>query len=404
MKVSVIGQGYVGLTIAMGAAAVGHRVIGLDVNEKLISQLSQGNSYVPGVNKELLVRLIQSSQYLPTSDSNLINDSEVIIIAVPTPLTIDRKPDLTYIESAINVISKNMKTPALIVNESTSYPGTLQNFIKLKLEKLSKQKHLFAAAPERVDPGNEKWTLYNTPRVIAGLTDEATDKAIEFYSTFCEKVYRAPNAEVAEASKLFENTFRQINIALVNEFSEISKKLGFSANDAIKAASTKPFGFMPFFPSIGVGGHCIPVDPSYLSFISESFGAKAKFIELANQTNLLMPKKVALMLQTELGGSLKDTRIQLAGIAYKPDVSDMRESPAIELMIELEKLGAKVSWFDPLVGEFNNKVSAQIDPTIDLGLIVTPHKEIDFSVWKNSGTKVLDLSANSKDFGWPKFL
>jgi UDP-N-acetyl-D-glucosamine dehydrogenase len=246
--------------------------------------------------------------------------------------------------------------------------------------------------------------LNNTPRVISGLNSEATKKAVEFYSTFCAEIYQAPSAEVAEASKIFENTFRQINIALVNEFSEIAHKIGFSAHEAIKAAATKPFGFMPFFPSIGVGGHCIPVDPTYLSYISEKFGMEAKFINLANAVNSNRPEKIALRIKEELGGSLLGKHIQIAGIAYKPDVSDLRESPALQLIEQLADLGAKVSWFDPLVESYNNHKSEPLNPNVDIGLIITPHSQIDFSIWKEANVKVLDLSANSKNYGWPKFL
>jgi UDP-N-acetyl-D-glucosamine dehydrogenase len=404
MKVTVIGQGYVGLTVAVGAAKANHQVIGFDVNKGLITELSRGDTYVPGINKIELIELIRSGNYKPSVEVSDIQHSEIVVIAVPTPLTSERKPDLQYVNSAINVIAENLKNTALIVNESTSYPGTLRNFIKPALEQLSIVEYLFAAAPERVDPGNNQWTLTNTPRVISGLTDEATNKAIKFYSTFCEEIYRAPNSEVAEASKIFENTFRQINIALVNEFSEISEKLGFSASDAIKAASTKPFGFMPFYPSIGVGGHCIPIDPSYLSYISEKFGVRANFIELANKTNLQMPQKVAGKIQRYFEGDIKDKRIQIAGIAYKPNVEDMRESPAVRLIDELNALGAEAIWHDPLVKFYKTQKSVPLDPSVDLGLIVTPHSEINFSIWQEAGTKVFDLSATKNDFGWPKFL
>jgi len=404
MKVTVIGQGYVGLTVAVGAAKSNHQVIGFDVNKELVTELSRGDSYVPGIDKIELIELIRSGNYKPSVEVSDIQNSEIVVIAVPTPLTSERKPDLQYVNSAINIVAENLKNSALIVNESTSYPGTLRNFIKPALEQLSKEEYLFAAAPERVDPGNSQWTLTNTPRVISGLTEEATNKAIKFYSTFCEKIYRAPNSEVAEASKIFENTFRQINIALVNEFSEISEKLGFSASDAIKAASTKPFGFMPFYPSIGVGGHCIPIDPSYLSYISEKFGVRANFIDLANKTNLQMPQKVAEKIQRYFGGDIKDKRIQIAGIAYKPNVEDMRESPAVRLIDELNALGAEAIWHDPLVKLYKTQKSVPLDPSVDLGLIVTPHSEIDFSIWQKAGTKVFDLSATMSDFGWPKFL
>ncbi len=404
MKVAIFGQGYVGLTLSFFASQAGHKIVGFDINRNLIADLLKGSTYVPGIDSKKLFELIKSGQYLPTHDFSDVQGAEILILAVPTPLDKARNPDLALLKSATELIAQKFANNALIVNESTSYPGTLRNVIKPILDKSKLAIFQFASAPERVDPGNNKWMLKNTPRVISGLDSEATSKAIKFYSTFCMEIYKAPSVEVAEASKIFENTFRQINIALVNEFSEIAHKIGFSAHEAIKAAATKPFGFMPFFPSIGVGGHCIPVDPTYLSYISEKFGMEAKFINLANAVNSIRPKKIALRIKEESGGSLLNQHIQIAGIAYKPDVSDLRESPAIELMEELTGLGAKVSWFDPLVKNYNNHKSEPLDSNIDIGLIVTPHSQIDFSLWKEANVKVLDLSANSINYGWPKFL
>lgn len=404
MKVAIFGQGYVGLTLSIAASQVGHKVIGFDKNKNLINDLLKGSTYVPGIDSKDLSELIKSGNYLPTYDFSLVQGAQILILAVPTPLDEARNPDLASLKLVSELIAQKFANNALIVNESTSYPGTLRDVIKPILDKSILATYKFASAPERVDPGNEKWILANTPRVISGLDREATDTAINFYSTFCKEIYRAPSAEVAEASKIFENTFRQINIALVNEFSEIAHKIGFSAHEAIEAAATKPFGFMPFFPSIGVGGHCIPVDPSYLSYISKKFGVEAQFINLANAVNLSRPRKIALRIQDELGGSLLNKYIQIAGIAYKPDVPDLRESPAVELMNELKGLGAKISWSDPLVKNYNNQESEPLDPNIDIGLIVTPHSQIDFSIWKEADVKVLDLSANSINYGWPKFL
>jgi len=404
MKIAVLGQGYVGLTLSIAASNVGHTVIGFDISSEIINALSVGVSHVPGINKSDLIKLIDSNQYLPTTDFSNVIGAEILIIAVPTPLNNNRKPDLSFLLDATKLIADKFEGNALLVNESTSYPGTLRNLIKPLLEKSKIAIFEYASAPERVDPGNIDWTLDKTTRVICGLSKEATKKAIDFYSTFCKHIYEAPTVEVAEASKIFENTFRQINIALVNEFSHIASNLGFSANEAIKAASTKPFGFMPFYPSIGVGGHCIPVDPSYLSYISEKFGIPAKFIELANETNRSMSFKVADRIKNLFGGSLEGKRIQIAGIAYKPGVSDMRESPAISFIQELESLGAQVFWHDPLVKVFGNDSSIPLDSTVNLGLIITPHPQIDFSIWQKAGTRVLDLSANNQNYGWPKFL
>ena len=404
MKIAVIGQGYVGLTLAVGAANVGHSVIGLDSNSNLVKDLAKGVSFIPGIDKVELRKLLSSGKYVPTDSISNLNGCEAIIIAVPTPLNSDRNPDLRYLELAVIQIADSVQNEALIVNESTSYPGTLRNFIKPLIETRSKVRFLYASAPERIDPGNDKWNLFNTPRVISGLTFEATKKTISLYKSFCKTVQEVSSSEVAEASKLFENTFRQINIALANEFSIISNAMGFSANEAIRAAATKPFGFMQFFPSIGVGGHCIPVDPSYLSYAAEIAGVKAKFIDLANETNLMIHKKIILRIKDYVGGALEGKRIQVAGIAYKPNVSDLRESPALLLIEELKKSGAEVSWCDPLVKEFNGKFSDPLSADIDIGLIVTPHDQLDFSIWKNPDVTVLDISASTKDFGWPKFL
>jgi UDP-N-acetyl-D-glucosamine dehydrogenase len=404
LKVAIFGQGYVGLTLSIAASQAGHKIIGFDINKNLIADLLNCSTNVPGIGPKKLSELIKSGHYLPTHDFSEVQGAEILILAVPTPLDDVRNPDLTLLKSATELIAQKFANNALIVNESTSYPGTLRNVIKPILDKSKLALFQLASAPERVDPGNNKWMLENTPRVIAGLDYEAANKAISFYSTFCTEIYQAPSVEVAEASKIFENTFRQINIALVNEFSEIAHKIGFSAHEAIKAAATKPFGFMPFFPSIGVGGHCIPVDPTYLSYISEKFGIEARFINLANAVNFMRPKNIALRIKDELGGSLLNKHIQIAGIAYKPDVSDLRESPALHLLDELIGLGAKVSWFDPLVKNYKDQRSEPLDPSIDIGLIVTPHSQIDFSIWKNANVKVLDLSANSNNYGWPKFL
>ena len=404
MKVAVIGQGYVGLTVAVGAAHAGHQVIGFDINTRLINDLSNGETFVPGIDSNLLKSLIVNNRYLPTSNIKQIKASEIVVIAVPTPLNGERKPELKYVENAARAILDNLEVNALIINESTSYPGTLRNFIKPILDKNSNLKFSYAAAPERVDPGNEYWKLLNTPRVIGGIDSESTEKTISFYSTFCGEIYRASTPEVAEAAKLFENTFRQVNIALVNEFSQISYSLGFSAHEVISAAATKPFGFMPFYPSIGVGGHCIPVDPSYLSYAAETAGVEANFINLSNKINLSMPRWITNVIQIKFGGDLKGKRIQIAGISYKPNVPDLRESPALHLIKELESNGAKVLWFDELVVEYDGVKSVPLDPTVDLGLIISPHEGMNFSVWQNADIKVLDLSADSKNYGWPKFL
>jgi UDP-N-acetyl-D-glucosamine dehydrogenase len=404
MKITVIGQGYVGLTVAIEAAKAHNTVIGFDTDLQVIENLKKGSTHVPGIETTEIVKLIESGGYFPTNKKEFLKNSEVIIIAVPTPLNNRRKPELIYLELAAKLIGECATDDTLVVNESTSYPGTLRNFIKPTIEKISAKHLLYAAAPERVDPGNKDWNLKNTPRVIAGMTDEAAIRAISFYSSFCENVYQAQSVEVAEASKLFENTYRQVNIALVNEFSEIANSLGFSTSEAIEAASTKPFGFTAFYPSIGVGGHCIPVDPSYLSYAAELSGTETKLIDLANKTNLSAHIKVIQRIKDYMSGEIKDVKIQLAGITYKPNISDLRESPALDLIKELKIAGAVVSWHDPFVKSYEGQQSVALTSEVDLGLIVTPHSQIDFSIWKKANIKVLDLSANSNNYGWPKFL
>jgi UDP-N-acetyl-D-glucosamine dehydrogenase len=403
IKVSVIGQGYVGFPLAIHAAIAGNTLVGYDNDKSKISDITQGKYPISGLDTSSISLLIDNNMYTPTYDPTLISKSDIIVLAVPTPLDNNGNPDTSLLEDAARIVAKNCKPTALIINESTSYPGTLRNLVEPIFKSKLGHKLLFASAPERIDPGNINWNLENTPRVVAGLTNEATLKAIDFYQTFCKVIHKASSPEIAEASKLFENTFRMVNIALANEFAIISNNLGFSAYEALTAASTKPFGFMAFYPSIGVGGHCIPIDPKYLSHSAKLAGAIPKLIDLAHDINISMPQNVALRIKTELSNDLLNKKIQLAGVAYKPNIPDLRESPALELIKELRKMGSIVTWHDPVVGKFDNETSCELDPSVDLGLIVTPHEQIDFSLWKNSSVRVLDLSANSRDYGWPKF-
>jgi UDP-N-acetyl-D-glucosamine dehydrogenase len=279
MKISVVGQGYVGLTLAINAALVGHEINGYDSNSGLIEQLYMGETFIPGIRKNDILNLIKTGKYLPTHNPADIGESEIIVIAVPTPLDKYLKPDLTSLELAVRMIAKYAKNNSLLINESTSFPGTLREFIKPIIESNSNHQFMYASAPERIDPANILWDISITPRLISGISPDATTKALEFYSSICNEITVVSSPEVAESAKLFENTFRQVNIALVNELSTITNRMGISAHEVVEAAATKPFGFMPFYPSIGVGGHCIPVDPSYLSFKAEQLGLKANFID-----------------------------------------------------------------------------------------------------------------------------
>jgi UDP-N-acetyl-D-glucosamine dehydrogenase len=373
MKVAIIGQGYVGLTISAFAGEF-FEVVGFDNNQRIVDQLNSGNSHIEGVESSVLQKWIKSARYQATTRGSDIAEVDLVVIAVPTPLSKDRKPDLRFIDAACKTIGENVKKPVLVINESTSFPGTLRNYIKPAIEKYSAVtvEHLYAISPERVDPGRGDYNQKNTPRLYAGLTAEASEKTREFYSRFCDKLIEVSSPEVAEAAKLFENTFRQVNIALVNEFAQITNALGISVYETLDAANTKPYGFMKFNPSAGVGGHCIPVDPTYLAAVAEEHGAPATFIRRANDVNLEMSKYVVDRVQADNDGSLQGKSVLVVGVAYKPNVADVRETAA-ELVIEhLRHRGAVVSWHDDVVGSWKGESSAPLSGA-DIAVVITKH-------------------------------
>jgi UDP-N-acetyl-D-glucosamine dehydrogenase len=392
MKIAIIGQGYVGLTIS-AFASKHYEVVGLDNNPTTVENLNAGKSHIEGVESSEIKRAINSGNYRATSNSADLSDAEIVVIAVPTPLTKDRKPDLTFIESACKSMGENLNNPALIINESTSFPGTVRNYIKPLVEKYSKQPldHLYAISPERVDPGRVDWDQKNTPRLYAGLTPEASKKTREFYATFCDNLIEVSSPEVAEAAKLFENTFRQVNIALVNEFAEIAHALGISVHETLDAANTKPYGFMKFNPSAGVGGHCIPVDPTYLAFVASQKGIPATFIERANEVNLEMPKYIVSRVLADNGGSLKGKKVQVIGVSYKPNVADTRETPAELLIDELRVQGAEVTWHDPVVKSWQGANSTELGSP-EIAIVVTLHDVMDKSAVTTSAPYVFDTT------------
>jgi UDP-N-acetyl-D-glucosamine dehydrogenase len=392
MRVAIIGQGYVGLTISAFASQT-HEVIGFDNSEKIVAQLNAGFSHIEGVSSEVLKSAIKNGKYRATSIGSDISDVEIVVIAVPTPLNKDRDPDLSYIESACSTIALNIKKPILVINESTSFPGTIRNFIKPLIENLSSTKieHEYAISPERVDPGRVDWDQKNTPRLYAGLTPLATKRTRDFYSSFCDNLVEVSSPEVAEAAKLFENTFRQVNIALVNEFAQISNALGISVHETLEAANTKPYGFMKFNPSAGVGGHCIPVDPSYLAYAAAEKGVPATFIERANEVNLEMPKYIVSRVKSDNGGSLKGKKVQVVGVAYKPNVADVRETPAELVINELISEKAIVNWHDPLVKEWHNQQSSALGGS-EIAIVVTLHDASDRAEVISSAPYVFDTT------------
>jgi UDP-N-acetyl-D-glucosamine dehydrogenase len=379
MRVAIIGQGYVGLTVAMEASKAGNKVVGYDVNGDLVGQLAAGISHIEGVLDSQLKTFLGNGLYKVSTSASVLDGAEVVVIAVPTPLDSDRNPDTSYLQAACTSIAENLNSPALVINESTSFPGTLRNLIAVSISFQSTVgvSHLYAASPERVDPGNKTWGQRNTPRLIAGLTPAATARAKEFYASFCDNLVEVSSPEVAEAAKLFENTFRQVNIALVNEFAQIAHALGISAREVIDAAATKPYGFMPFTPGSGVGGHCIPVDPTYLAAVAENAGVPATFIRRANAVNLAMPAYVVGRMKADLG-SLAGKRVVVVGVSYKTNVADTRETPA-ELIIDgLVNEGAEVSWHDPLVSQWRGENSVELMPGVaDVAVVVTLHDVID---------------------------
>ena len=381
MIVLVIGQGYVGLTIAIGAAGAGHRVVGFDVNEGLVSQLNSGKSHIEGITDSQLKEYISKGFFAASSDPTELDASDVIVIAVPTPLDEARNPDLSYVHAAAELIHNNVKSPALIINESTSYPGTLRKEIAARITGVE---HLYASSPERVDPGNSQWGTKNTPRLIGGLTPAAVAKAKEFYSTFCETIIEVSSPEVAEAAKIFENTFRQVNIALVNEFAQIADALGISGREVLDAAATKPYGFMEFNPGPGVGGHCIPVDPSYLAHVANEVGVPATFIKRANEVNLAMPAYVVKRVVAGVGGSVKGKKVIVVGVSYKSNVADTRETPAAAVIDLLREQGAIVVWHDELVGNWRGESSSQITGA-EVAVLVTKHDGVDVAAIKACG-------------------
>ena len=377
MKIAIIGQGYVGLTIS-AFASEHFDVVGFDSNEKVIKNLNSGISHIEGINSSLISERLIAGRYRATSKGSDIKDCNVVVIAVPTPLTKDRKPDLRFIDSACQTIGENVTNSVLVINESTSFPGTLRNYIKPAIEKYSANRisHLYAISPERVDPGRLDFNQKNTPRLYAGLTSEASERTKQFYSKFCDELVEVTSPEVAEAAKLFENTFRQVNIALVNEFAQIAHSLGISVYETLDAANTKPYGFMKFTPSAGVGGHCIPVDPTYLAAIAEQHGAPATFIRRANEVNLQMSEYVVRRIAEDNGGNLQGKNVLVVGVAYKPNVADVRETAAELVVNHLRNQGAVVTWHDDVVGSWKGESSAPLKGA-DITVVVTKHDSAD---------------------------
>lgn len=381
---AVIGLGYVGLPLVVGAAESGLTVVGVDANAAIVDRLNSGRSHVDDIDDNVVRRLIQEHGFRATVDSSVLSEAEVIVVCVPTPLSLDGGPDLSAVRSAAADIGRHLTAGTLVVLESTTYPGTTEEVFLPLLETgglRAGQDFNLAFSPERIDPGNSTWGLRNTPKVVGGLTASCAERAAQFYGRFVDEVVVARGTREAEMAKLLENTYRHVNIALINEMARFSHELGIDIWDVIRCASTKPFGFQPFFPGPGVGGHCIPIDPNYLSHaVRSKLHYPFRFVDLAQEINETMPTYVVRRIQDLLNGtgrSVRGARLLLLGVTYKADIADQRESPARDLAERLLLLGAHLSYHDPFVPTWDINGSTTLRAADDLDAAV---KETDLLV------------------------
>jgi UDP-N-acetyl-D-glucosamine dehydrogenase len=379
--VAVIGLGYVGLPLAIYAAKSGYSVIGIDSDIDKVAKLNAGISPVEDVNNIAILDVIRMGMFKAHNNYAAIKDAAVILICVPTPLKSSREPDLSFLENAAKLIGKNLSKEVLIILESTVAPGTTRNFLTPIIKSssgLANEDFNVAFSPERIDPQNKEWNLKNTPKIVAGMTQQARTLSIDFYSKFVDKIIECESLEVAETAKLLENSFRLINISFINELSIFCQKLGIDVNEVITAAATKPYGYMPFYPSIGVGGHCIPIDPLYLANKADEIGSPTKMIDLADHINQEMPGYFVGRAEEKIGG-LKGKKVLVIGVCYKPNVADVRETPVKALILGLKNKCAEVFWHDNLVKEWNGEKSVDLSNEYDLAILATPHDYLDLT-------------------------
>lgn len=381
MQITVIGQGYVGLPLAIAAAEAGYKVFGFDSNSEKIARLQSGKSVVEDVSDDSIVRNLSSNLYFPTTDHKSIGESEVVLICVPTPISKSFKPNLESLLTATSTVGKNLREKTLVIIESTIEPGTCRNIllpILLSESGLKSEEFGLAYSPERIDPSSRDWNITNTPKLVAGLTERSSAMAKKFYKEFVGSITECVSLEVAETAKLLENSFRFVNITFINELAIYCEKTGIDIRSVIEAASTKPFGFMPFFPSVGVGGHCIPVDPMYLANAARVSGVSLQMIELAHDLNQKTADFVVYRAEKKIG-NLNGKRILVIGVAYKPNVADVRETPVALLMQRLKQNRAFVFWHDDLVKVWNGENSTSLSNQFDLAIIATLHDYIDLT-------------------------
>jgi UDP-N-acetyl-D-glucosamine dehydrogenase len=402
--VAIVGAGYVGLPLARTFAEAGKSVVLVDVDERRVQRLRRGESYIEDVPADALKRLVEAELLDATTDYEVLREADAIVIALPTPLSKQREPDLSILRGAAREIAKRLRRGQLVVLESTTYPGTTTGDVRPLLEAGSGLTagvdfHL-AFSPERVDPGRVDWTTRTVPKVVGGVNDASTEAAAELYGGAIETIHRVSSPEAAELTKLLENIFRSVNIALVNELAQLCERMGIDVWEVVEAAATKPFGFMRFDPGPGLGGHCIPIDPFYLTWKAREYDFTTRFIELAGEVNQNMPyhcrSRVSQALNHGAGKSLNGARVLILGVAYKADISDVRESPALKLIELLGNAGSHVSYHDPHVPELEEHglrmSSMPLEPgAYDAVVIVTAHTSIDYDQLVDEARLVVDF-------------
>ena len=392
---AIIGQGYVGLPLAMAAVNAGWSVIGVDNLAAKVAQINGGLSPVEDISDAQLKAALTSGAYRATTEISDIAEASVITICVPTPLDDKREPDLSLLRSAAIGIAPFVANETLVVSESTSYPGTLRDVIIPIINSAKPATSptiYFASAPERVNPGDPVWNQKNTPRLVGAINAESQSRALAFYESICDAVVSVSTPEVAEAAKLLENTFRLVNIALVIEINQICSSAGINIHEVIDAASTKPYGYMPFRPGVGVGGHCIPVDPLYLTWWARQNGGRAEFVEAADSVCHLMPKYVAQRAISLVSSSILNPKVLILGVAYKPGVGDVRETPVSELRDHLLSLGASVAWHDPLVPIWEGSKSVDLDWQCDVAILAIKQPSMNLDQLIARGVLILDCT------------
>ena len=399
----VIGLGYVGLPLAVEFARAGFSVIGYDIDERRVGELMAGQSYIPDVPSAHLAEVIKNGKFHATTDATRLAEADIIDICVPTPLRKTKDPDMTYVVQAVEATAAALRKGQLIILESTTYPGTTIEVVQPTLAAKGFTPGVdfyLAFSPERVDPGNPNYQTKNIPKVVGGINEDSTRAAVAFYSQVMDSVVPVSSPSVAEMVKLLENTFRAVNIGLVNELALMCHRMNLDVWEVIDAAKTKPFGFMPFYPGPGLGGHCIPIDPVYLSWKARQFNFEARFIELAGVVNGAMPEFVVQRIIDALNSqrkSLNGSRVHVIGVAYKRDVNDLRESPALEILELLAARGATVSYTDPYVPNFKHGHldlqsvdEKSMHENVDCGVIITDHKVFDYTAIVNRFPLVVD--------------